>query len=170
MPEEKKEITTPNDSGVSAENYAQLLADAKKGFDERLAASEEKNAALVKQLTQQVVNGQPGEQPKEQPAKKESFKELSDKMRKFDESTSNLEYWDTFTKARRACIAEKGFDPCVTHGLGPDGLPIEPANGEAEEIDAEMKIIEEAIEKAEGDPARFTINISPSTKNWIYGK
>lgn len=168
--QEENKVITPNDSGVSADNYAQLLADATKKMNERIAASEQEKAELAKKLTDQIVNGQPGEQPKEEPAKKEGFKELTEKMSKFDENTTNLEYWDTFTKARRAHMAEYGIDPCITHGLGPDGMPIEPANGEAEEVEGEMQIIEKAVKDAEGDPAKFTLSISPATKNWLYGK
>lgn len=162
--EEKKTeevIAPPNDSSVTAENYASIFADAKKKMDAKVEELERQNLELTRQLSHDALNGvvPPGESQAEliKPWN-EMYKEY-----KANKSVANLEFWKRQIELRKSTMAEqKGKDPWVTgmFGLTKDG---EKADIDPQEIEVMAYLAEEIeriIEESDGDPAMFNVKFN----------
>lgn len=160
MGEEELKDTQQSESGEEIVKEDYLAAIEKQ--EEKYKAREEALRAENKKLMERIINGR--EAPKEDKAEESKYRdtEVLKNIICNDEST-NLDYWTAFTELRDKIIDEEGYDPCVTGGIGPEGV-VNPEYGEAEMVEEQMKIIKECIAIANGDNQVFINETSKRAK------
>lgn len=158
--EKKAEQGNQENEKSSGMDFASILKEALAKKDAQFEKEKGELQQAVKDLTLQVVNGRTEEDPKEQetlPTRDECAKKLS----AVTPETSNLTYWTNFIETRDATIRETGKDPCLTgqFSTGPNGQ-VQPAFGEAEEVNKTMTAIKELIAECDGDDELFKVKFA----------
>lgn len=150
-----------NESGVTEENYSQLLSDAIKTKDAEIAKLKAEHFARDKKMTELVLAG--GYEKKEEgPIEPEVLKTRLECLKPYkdNKASSNLEFVQNFLALRDATIRENGLDPLVTGAYGeyPEGaqhIPQADMAKEGEYMQQMCDTLSLMVEEANGDPKAF---------------
>lgn len=135
------------ETGGMDQDYLKAIQDLKKNTVERREYEKilEENKKLLKTIVE--TTGTPTESAKPEPV---DIQELRTKL--MSTEMTNLEYIQTALKLRNALIEKKLPDPFVPIGkkVSPTAIDFDKANQVAE-------VLNECVEKAQGNPTDFTI-------------
>lgn len=164
MPEElKKEESvpaTPTKVVSDPAEEAQALIELKKKLDEVTAQNEAYKKAQA-EVYDKILNGGTADsaEPKHRP-----IKEIrADLIKGAGSEISNLDYAKLAIELDDALIAD-GDDSCfLPKGRMPNGEAISPTVDEVATAQKFHSVIEECIQEADGDPARFNMELKMRT-------
>lgn len=155
-PEEKKE--------KKSESSNVEMAKALKELRENSVSKEEyeKLEKENKELVAQIINGDGGAgNGQSTPPEKVDIKALREELYGPKGSDlSNLDFWKKTLKLRGAVIEQEGYDPFLPHGA-----KIKPNEQDVERANAVATVVQECIDKADGNSEVFTALLQAETAN-----
>ena len=168
MPEKEtdmleKRVEAENADSMDADSYIEALKEIKENSvpkDDFLKLKAE-NKKLLNSLANGDYSSQKAEVKEELPSRIECLKKY-----RANNFSSDLEYWKNICDLRDATIREYGKDPTVTgaYGVTPEGDKLDPAYGEAEEMEAQFNTIKAIINEADGSPEQFKILLADAVR------
>lgn len=154
MADEEKTNENALDTGKTDNSqYIQALSELKANSVPK--AEYEKLKAENKELLESIVNGREINLPSKED-EKPSIKELRNKL--FNEEHSNLEYCKTALELRKSILEDGGVDPFLPHGS-----KLAPTKEDEECAERVARVMQEAIDYADGDSQLFTQELQRRT-------
>lgn len=155
MPEEENNVTSQTTETIDNNQYIEALNQLKANSVDK--AEYDKLKAENKKLLDSIVNGTEVALPA---VEKSSISDLRQKLvNSSEDGLSSLEYTETALKLRERLIEEGEEDPFVPHGsqYSPTQLDYDRAHRVA-------AILQECVDRADGDDATFLAELNKRTK------
>ena len=160
--ETKTERVEAQNAEMDADSYIEALREMKEN-------SVPKDDFLkLKAENRKLLNSLANDKYRKKEEVKEELPSRAECLKKYraNNFSNDLEYWKNICDLRDATIREYGKDPTVTgsYGVTPSGDTLDPAYGEAEEMEEQFNTIKAIIKEADGSPEQFKILLADAVR------